>query len=70
MEEDAILDHAMHYTQYKCYRGELTKDQKRAVRKRATNLVVEKGEVFLKKKDRKVIAYSLLDVQYYTYLIL
>jgi len=54
MEEDPILDLAVNYALYGCYGEELTKEKKRAVRKRATKLVVERGEVFLKKKERKV----------------
>lgn len=53
-KEDAVLDHAIYYVLHRSYPPELTKEKKRAVRKRATNLVVEKGDIFLKKKERKV----------------
>ena len=54
MEDDPILDCAIHYALHGCYLQDLGKDKKRAVRKRAANLVVDRGEVFVKKKDRKV----------------
>ena len=53
-DKDEILEHATWYVQDGMYPPDLTKEKKRAVRKRATNLVVEKGKVFLKKKERKV----------------
>ena len=64
-KEDAVLDHAIYYVLHRTYPGELTKEEKRAVRKRATNLIVEKGEVFLKKKERKVcVSASVLRATY------
>ena len=47
-KEDAVLDHAIYYFLDRLYPRELTKEKKRAVWKWATNLVVEKGEIFLK----------------------
>ena len=45
---------AVNYVLYGCYGKELTKDKKRAVRKKAAKLVVDRGEVYLMKKERKV----------------
>lgn len=54
--EDLILDLAIHYVLQKTYpaTAQLTKYQKRAVRKRAATLFVDKGEVYLQRKERKV----------------
>ena len=51
-KDDRILDLAIHYTLNKSYQvtEELTKYQKRAVRKRAATLLVEKGMVYEKGK--------------------
>ena len=56
---DCILDFAIEYAISGTYPPGLTKDKKRAVRKRAQTIVVEKGEVFLKKKSGKVCQYDL-----------
>ena len=57
--EDPILDMAIHYVLQREYPdAELTKDQKRAVRKRAATLLVDKGEVYLQRKGRKVKVIS------------
>ena len=53
-KENMILDEAICCAIHGCYSGKLTKEKKRAVRKRAVNLVVEAGEVFMKKKVQKV----------------
>ena len=45
MKEDVILDLAIDYVQYECYSQELMKEKKRAVWKRATKLVMERGKV-------------------------
>lgn len=55
-QDDAILDLAIHYALHSCYSEGLSKEKKRAVRKRAARLVVERGEVFVQKKDRKVLS--------------
>lgn len=46
-KDDEILELAIHYVQNARYHPDLTKDKKRAVRKRAVTLTCEKGEVFL-----------------------
>ena len=53
-EVDQILELAVDYAVCHSYPPGLTKERKRAVRKRASTLVVDKGEVFLKKKGRRV----------------
>ena len=52
-EIDRVLELAVEYAVRRSYPPGLTKE-KRAVRKRASTLVVDKGEVFLKKKGRQV----------------
>ena len=53
--DDEILDYAIHYVQYGTYPPhQLSKEKKRSVRKRSEKLVVERGEVFLVKKGKKV----------------
>ena len=55
--EDPILDIAIHYVLQREYPdAELTKDQKRAVRKRAATLLVDKGEVYIQGRKVKVIS--------------
>ena len=51
---DEILDYAIHYVQCGAYPPHLSKEKKRSVRKRSEKLVVERGEVFLVKKGKKV----------------
>ena len=53
-DDDHVLDLAVKYALHGRYDEELTKERKRAVRKRAARLVVERGEIFLNKKGRKV----------------
>ena len=53
-KEDPILDHAIYYAINGTYPNDLTKEKKRAVRKRAAILTVENGEVYLQRKARKV----------------
>ena len=52
-KDDRILDLAIHYALNNNYpeTEELTKYQKRAVRKRAATLLGEKGEVYLEKRE-------------------
>ena len=54
-EHNEILELAIHYALKGGYPTtmQLSKDKKRAVRKRASTLTVEDGEVFLKKNKRK-----------------
>ena len=47
-EVDQILELAVDYAVRRSYLPGLTKEKKKAVRKRASTLVVDKGEVFLK----------------------
>ena len=53
-EENFLLDNAIHYLINGAYAEGLSKDNKRAVRKRAAKLEVDKGQVYLKKKSGKV----------------
>ena len=62
-KDDQILDLAIHYALNYPETEELTKYQKRAVRKRAATLLVEKGEVYLEKKERKVKVISSVQEQ-------
>ena len=52
--EDPILDYAINYAVNGTYPDELTKEKKRAVRKRAGTLILENGEVYLQRKGRRV----------------
>lgn len=49
-EKDPILDLAIDYAVQRTYPDGLSKEKKRAVRKRAATLIVEKGEVFFEKE--------------------
>ena len=60
-EHDPILDFAIDYLVNGKYSDGLPKDKKRAVRKRAATLELDKGEVFLKRKGRRVKV--ILDVK-------
>ena len=52
---DPILDLAIYYVlNDHSYGQELESQRKRAVRKRASKLIVERGEVYFMKKNRKV----------------
>ena len=62
-KEDPILELAIEYALTKGYPSSLSKDKKRAVRKRAATLVVENGEVFIQKKERRVKAVTSTDEQ-------
>ena len=52
-KDDPILDLAIEYVVNSAYPTGISKE-KRAVRKRAAKLLVEDGDVFLRKKSRKV----------------
>ena len=54
---------AVEYAVRRSYPPGLTKEKKRAVRKRASTLVVDKGEVFLKKKGRQVKVVTAVEEQ-------
>ena len=62
-EVDQILELAVDYAVRRSYPPGLTKEKKRAVRKRASTLVVDKGEVFLKKKGRRVKVVTAVEEQ-------
>ena len=51
---DEILEYAIQYALDGSYPPELTKEKKRAVRKRAALLTVDKGEVFFTRGKTKV----------------
>ena len=53
-ETDNVLDYAIEYRMRGSYPPGLSKDKKRAVRKRAQAISVEDGEVYLQKKKSKV----------------
>ena len=61
--EDLILDLAIHYAVHRSYPPGLSKERKRAVRKRASTLTVDKGEVFLKMKGRQVKLVTSIEDQ-------
>lgn len=62
--EDPILDMAIHYVLQREYPDtDLSKYQKRAVRKRAATLFVDKGEVYIQRKSRKVKVISSVKEQ-------
>ena len=54
MRDDAILELAIQFASSGAYPAGLAKAKKRAVRKRAANLILENGEVFLQRNNRKV----------------
>ena len=54
LETDDILDYAIEYRMRGGYPPGLTKDKKRAVRKRAQAISVEDGEVYIQRKKNKV----------------
>ena len=62
-EIDPILDLAIQYAVHRSYPPGLKKETKRAVRKRAANLVVDRGEVFLKRKGRQVKVVTAVEDQ-------
>lgn len=62
-EIDRVLELAVEYAVRRSYPPGLTKKKKTAVRKRASTLVVEKGEVFLKKKGRLVKVVTAVEEQ-------
>ena len=58
-DNQQLLDFAIEYCMHGSYPPGLTKDKKRAVRKRAKSVSVENGEVFIKRKKNKVIRIQL-----------
>ena len=53
-KDDPILDYAIEYKHTGSYPPSLTKENKRAIRKRAATLIVEDGEIYLERKERRV----------------
>lgn len=51
---DILLDLAIEYAMKGTYRDGLTKEKKRAVRKKAQSLVIDKGEIYIKRKKGTV----------------
>ena len=62
-DENDILDLAIEYVLHRNYPPNLSKDKKRAMRKRAATLVVNTGEVFLKRKGCLVKVVTAADDQ-------
>ena len=60
---DPILELAIDYALHHGYPQVLSKERKRAVRKRASTLEVDKGEVFLKRKGRRVKVVTAIEDQ-------
>ena len=52
-DHDKILDAAITYKNYGSYPSNSLKDKKRAIRKRAERLEIDKGELFLLRKNGK-----------------
>jgi hypothetical protein len=52
--EDLILDNAIEYKVSGKYPPSLTKDKKRAVRKRAATLIADNGEIYVERKKGRV----------------
>ena len=52
--EDHILDFAIEYKQSGTYPPALTKEKKRAVRKRTASLIADNGEIYVERKNRRV----------------
>ena len=49
------MDYAIHYAINNAYPSDgLTKERKRAIRKRAATLIIESGEVYLRRKNKRV----------------
>ena len=57
-KEDEIVEMAVYYILKERYESELSKDKKRAVRKKARSLSVKDGEVFMRKKKHNKEVYS------------
>ena len=55
LEEENVLDLTIEYLLKRQYPPGLSKNKKRSIRKKAASIVVEAGEVFLKKKEKKVL---------------
>ena len=56
--ESQLLEYAIFYSENGMYPDGLSKDKKRAVRKKAKSISIELGEVFKKKKNKKVSQHT------------
>ena len=68
-EQQELLDYAIEYCTCESYPPGLTKDKKRAVRKKAKSVLVEGGEVYIMKKKKKVHTYNDINIKVQGYLI-
>ena len=59
LETDNILDYAIEYKMKGAYPPGVTKDKKRAVRKRAQTICIEEGELYILRKKNKVCPICL-----------
>lgn len=62
-KDDPILDYAIEYKHTGSYPPSLSKEKKRAVRKRAATLIVENGEIYLERKKRRVKVITSVEEQ-------
>jgi len=53
-KNEDLLDFAINYKLKGSYPDNTSKDRKRAIRKRAKNLITDKGEIFLMRKTNRV----------------
>ena len=56
--ESQLLEYAIFYSENGMYPDGLSKDKKRAVRKKAKSISIELGEVFIIKKNKKVSQHT------------
>ncbi len=67
--EEKLLEYAIHFALTGSYpplddlTSEKRKDRKRAIRRKAATLIVEKGEVYLQRQHRRVKAITTKDEQ-------
>ena len=62
-KDDPILDYAIEYKHTGSYPPSLSKEKKRAVRKRAATLIIENGEIYLERKKRGVKVITSVEEQ-------
>ena len=62
-KKDELLDIAFEYKIKGSYSDDASKDQKRAIRKRAQNLIADKGEIFLIRKSKHVKIITSIEEQ-------
>ena len=61
--EDLILDSAIEYKLSGTYPPSLTKDKKRAVRKRVGTLIADNGEIYVQRKKGRVKVVTSVEEQ-------